>query len=186
MAGRLQTAATVLKQRYDRFTAALNGTQRRLFEVFIFLALFTVFSAPLYLLIESGWEAHTLRAWTAGVSSIVLELIGISNVHSGTRIVAESFVVDVSRDSTGWKSVLAFTALVLASRRSLRYTAAGILIGGVVLVGANLLRITSMMYLVAVSTIPYELLHTVLWRWGLTFTVLGAWFIWLYLADLER
>jgi exosortase/archaeosortase family protein len=88
-------------------------------------------------------------------------------------------VLDVTRDSTGWKSMLAVTALIIAVGRPFRQTVQGVVTGVGVLFAANLLRITSMFYAVTVYDVSYELLHTVLWRWGLTAVVLVTWLWWL-------
>lgn len=177
------TRAESVISRYDavvrRLEERMTDTQQRLFEVFRFLAAFAVLALPFYVVLDSGWSAPALRTVNAAVSTQILSVLGISVTNSGSFIYGEQLVLDVTRDSTGWKSMVAFVALVLASRRPLRHTFTGIVAGVAVLFVANIVRITSMFYAVSVYNVPYEVLHTVLWRWGLTVVVLVTWLAWL-------
>lgn len=191
MAGNVQeaadhiiTTARSLRDRYDTRIAAfergMSPFQRQLFAVFRFLAVFALLSLPFYAVLNSGWDAGFLRSLHATVSAELLSFTGLEATGSGPFIQGEQFIIDVTRDSTGWKSLLALTALIVASGRSFRRTVHGILFGAAVVFVANILRITSMFYAVAVFNVEYELLHTLLWRWGLTAVVLGTWLTWLY------
>lgn len=197
MAGRVQetadhlvTRAETVRSRYDdrisQLEQRMNPEQQQLFSTLRFLTVFAVLATPLYLLIDSGWNATTLRSVQALIAANILSLTGLEVSHAGTFLYSEQLLVDVTRDSTGWKSLLAFTALIVATGRPLKKTVYGILIGVAVIAAANLLRITSMFYAVTVYSIEYDLLHTVLWRWGLTFVVFTTWIIWLYGTDLRN
>jgi exosortase/archaeosortase family protein len=164
----------------------LSPEQQRLFAGFRFLAVFTVLAGPFYLVLASGWDATGIRAMTATVSAAVLNAAGVEVTSSGSFVHGSAMVLDVTRDSTGWKSVLVFTALVLATGRSLRATVRGLATGVVVLFVANVLRITTMFYAVTVYGMSYELLHTVLWRWGLTAVVLVTWLGWITEKPVQR
>lgn len=197
MAGRIQETADYIiaaietvRSRYlrcvQRLEQRMTPRQQSLFTAFRFLTVFTALSLPFYLLLNSGWNATVLRSVQAMIAADILSLTGLEVSHIGTFIYSEQLLVDVTRDSTGWKSLLAFTALVLAVGRPLRQTVSGILLGVTVIAAANLLRITSMFYAVAVYGVDYELMHTVLWRWGLTFVVLTTWLLWLHGTDLRN
>lgn len=182
-ADNLITSGKAAKKRYqravDQFNQQLNPRQQRLFSAFRFLAAFTLLSGPFYFALNSGWNAAGIRSITASVSAVVLDVVGLQVSSAGSFVHGSEMVLDVTRDSTGWKSVLAFTALVLATGRPLRQTARGLIAGITALFAANVLRITTMFYAVTVYDVSYELLHTVLWRWGLTAAVLVTWMWWI-------
>lgn len=179
----LVAALRRLRDRYQdavaRVDRQLSPRQQQLFAAFRFLALFTVLAGPFYLMLHSGWNAEPVRAATASVAAEVLSLAGLDVYSAGSFIHGDRLVLDVTRDSTGWKSLLALTALVLATGRPLRQTVQGLLVGVGVLFAANILRITTMFYAVTVYSVSYEWMHTVLWRWGLTVVVLVTWLWWI-------
>ncbi len=190
MAGRVSEAAdnlveqvTTLRSRYQQrvneINQQLSPRQQALFSAFHFLVVFTVLAVPFYAVLHSGWDGSPLRELHAAVSTYVLSVLGLEVSSTGSFIVGSELVLDVTRDSTGWKSVLAFTALVIAAGRPVQKTVYGIVVGIGVLFVANVVRITSMFYAVTVYNIGYELLHTVLWRWGLTAVVLVTWIGWI-------
>lgn len=171
-----------VKRRYEAFRGGLTPRQRTLLHALTFLLRFTLLAAPFYLLLDSGWNADGLRRLTAHLSAAVLRTVGVEASSTGSFLRAGDLLVNVTRDSTGWKSVIAFTALVVASQRPWRSRLAGIVAGVAAIVVANLLRVTSTVYATTVFGIDYELLHTVLWRWGLTAAVIVIWAVWMRLS----
>ncbi len=169
-----------VRDRYDRFRTGLDPRQQQLLQILVFLTKFTVLALPFWLVLHSGWEADAVRAVTAEASAAVLRGIGVDASATGHLLSAGDLLVDVTRDSTGWKSVMVFLALVTASRRPLRSKIGAAAAGTVALLVLNLGRVVSMVYAVVVFGIDYELLHTVLWRWGLTVAVIGLWTGWLW------
>lgn len=167
-------------QKKEEFEDGLEGRERELWEVFVFLVRFTALVLPLYLLIWLNWDPVWLRSLDAGIASGVLDLLGVSASHTGTVFQTPTIAVDVSVDSTGWKSFLALSALIVAVRGvEWKERLIGILAGAVVVFAANIARLVSMVYAVEMWGISYELLHTLLWRWGLTVVVLGCWLAWM-------
>lgn len=185
MAGILQGAADAVRSRYGSFRESLGEGQQRLFDTFLFLAKFTVLALPLYAVLSSGWESQMMRSLNASISTVILSLAGLDVVNTGSVIYGDYLTLDVSWDSTGWKSMMAFTALVLATPAAVRRKLLGIVLGIVFLQTVNIARITSMFYAVEVFHVDYELLHTVLWRWGMTAMILSAWLLWLYSARIR-
>ncbi len=179
---------------YTAFRDGLTPRQQQLLHVLVFLSRFAALAVPFYLLLGSSWDVagrqtvtaeviaaglDLARTATARVSAAALNLIGIDAVSTGTFIQTAELLVDVTRDSTGWKSIVAFTALVAAAKRPLRTKVMAVVAGTAVILAANLLRITSMVYAVTVFAVDYELLHGLLWRWGLTAAVLVSWAVWM-------
>lgn len=170
----------MIQETIDDIRDRLDERNQRLFDVLLFLVRFTALAAPVYLLLWQGWDPVWLRSLNATVSSHVLNIAGLETVNVGTHVAADAIVVDVSTDSTGWKSMIAVTALLLATLgERTRKRVIGIVAGIIVIFVGNIGRITSMVYAVQVFGVDYELIHTVLWRWGLTFLVFGYWLLWL-------
>lgn len=167
------------RERYER----LNERQQRLADVCVFLLIFTALAGPFYLLLGADWDATWLRTLTAGVAAPVLRLIGVPATSTGTLLTVGDLVIDVSRDSTGWKSFIALTALIVASRKPVRWTAYGIVGAVVTVFAANILRLVTTAYAVTVLGVEYQLLHLFLWRWGLTAVVFIAWLGWFRLGS---
>lgn len=182
MAGQLPGTARLERFR-ARLREAVDGLtegQRRLLSALRFLLVFTVLAAPLYLLLATGWQGTWLRHRMAAASVMGLHFLGVEAVRNGVFIEAGTFIIDVTRDSTGWKSALALTALIVATPTSWRHRMQGIVLGVVVIAAGNVLRIVTTVYAAVVHQVPYELLHLFLWRWGLTIIVLGVWMTWLH------
>lgn len=165
----------------DRLDLELSDTDEKRLELLYFLARLLVLATPLYILLWIDWNPVWLRTMQAGIATHTLELLGVSATQAGTIVDAGALVVDVSIDSTGWKSLLAVSALVLAvTDVTSRQHGVGVIAGIITVFVANMFRLVSMIYAVVVWGISYELIHTVLWRWGLTVVVLGYWMAWLY------
>ncbi|MDY6765973.1 MAG: archaeosortase/exosortase family protein [Candidatus Nanohaloarchaea archaeon] len=190
MAGRIQSAVTArierLRERYAAFEDRLTGQQQSLLDAVVFLTKFTLLAAPFWLVLHGGWQAEGVRTATAHGAAVVLQVLGIDASATGHLLSTGTLIVDVTRDSTGWKSVMVFIALVAASDRPLRSRVAAAVAGTATLLAVNLLRIVSMVYAVVVFGVEYELLHTVLWRWGLTAAVILLWTGWLWRSGVSQ
>lgn len=166
--------------RKEKFEESLEGRDQRLWEVLLFLVRFTVLAAPLYLLLWNDWNPVWLRELNAAVAANVLSGLGLDVVQSGSFIGTGQFSVDVSTDSTGWKSFLALVGLMLATRGEAREKKLyGALLALVIVFTGNITRLVTMVYAVAVWGVDYQLIHTFFWRWGLTALVLVSWIAWL-------
>ncbi len=184
-----------MMEKIKEFEENLSPKNRRLWTVFKFLAGFTILAAPLYLFIWSQWNPIWLRSFNAYISAGILDIIGIEASSSGVFLNTAGLYVNVSTDSTGWKSMLALTALILATPREIwkeensedsqkGYVnwvgkARGVVAGVIFVFVGNIVRLVSMVYLVEVSGASYSFVHTFLWRWGLMFLVLGFWICWI-------
>mgnify|MGYP001610639642 CR=1 FL=1 len=88
--------------------------------------------------------------------------------------------IEISWDSTGWKSMYAIAALIIAtplSRISRRIKFAVIGIGIIFFI--NYLRVvTTILISVNFGFNLFDIVHTVLWREGLILAVVSIWFAW--------
>lgn len=119
------------------------------------------------------------QVWLAEISRVSLNLFGFSFGREGILLISEGTNYLISRDCLGWKSMAAFSALVFASTDSLR-DELEILVAGIAGLGAaNVVRIVSTVLLSEAGIISFEIVHTFLWRWGMTLLVLLIWYLWL-------
>ncbi|MCJ7478562.1 MAG: archaeosortase/exosortase family protein [Candidatus Nanohaloarchaeota archaeon QJJ-7] len=174
------------REEYRELIEGMNSRQEGLYSALIFLVKFSLLAAPFYIVLGTGWELEGLRAWNAHASAYILEIIGIDASSTGSFVLTGDMVLDVTWDSTAWKSAAVFIGLILASPGRLGAKMKGILLGIPILLGVNLLRISSMVYAVRVLGLDYEFIHTFLWRWGLTVAVLASWLLWWYRTDISR
>src|SRR3989344_2790729 len=80
---------------------------------------------------------------------------------------------------TGWKSMLALFALIMATDFRLKRKAFGMILIPVVFF-INLLRILFMFFWVKTFDLAhYQTLHSLIWSCGLILTIVLLWFVWM-------
>lgn len=153
----------------------LNEKQQKMLEANVFLVkmllIGAVFHAVLWIYPDTSW----LQARYAELITGIMNQLGY-----GFR--AESVYIlpgyEITQDCLGWKSIMAYTALVISSateiRKNVRYILAGIL----VILFANVVRIITTIHLSEIGLISFEVIHGFLWKWSLTALVLVAWIYW--------
>ncbi len=161
--------------------------RKNLYRVLMFFVRLNILAIPLYLVLQAGYQsaflmdATTVLAYRLVKASMPAEMQGgiitipVENGVWGAR---------VSWDSTGWKSMLAVAALIFATDFPFRKKALGLVLIPLVY-AANVLRIWLMFFAVRQYGIEYfSLFHTVIWSWGLIFTILVLWVAWMkYFPD---
>ncbi len=176
MKGRKKTNRRNIKK------AKQKGVEK-LAKITRFLIKFNLFSIPLYLIILTGATWPFLMHLTEGISFSLLQFIGVDASVSGDFIVVPvingNFAASVSWDSTGWKSMLAFFALLFATDAAIRKKLIGLLFIPVIYF-VNILRIVFMFFFVSRYDVAYyNLLHATLWSWGLIITIFVLWVAWM-------
>ncbi len=152
-------------------------------KLLTFLIRFNLFAIPLYLIILTGFAWQPLMQFTQDAAFYILRILGAdASMSNGFIVVPVSngnFAATVSWDSTGWKSMLAFFALVFATEFPLRKKLIGLLFIPVIY-GINILRIVFVFFFVSKYDVSYyNLLHETLWSWGLIASVLLLWLVWM-------
>lgn len=140
------------------------------------LAVGLVFRAVLYIRPDTTF----LQAHLASLTAYLLSLIDVNLEVQGALLVGESSSYIVNQDCLGWKSGFAFVGLMLASTKDLAKDYKFILGGLAAILVLNMLRVVTTVYLSYKNIISFDIIHTVLWRWGLTTIVLILWISWLY------
>ncbi|MDD5418047.1 MAG: exosortase/archaeosortase family protein [Candidatus Nanoarchaeia archaeon] len=166
---------------------------RKLLDIFQFLLVFTLLGIPLYWFIASDIDLYAVELVQAGIVAKMISLSGYSvsitdtiSLESLTKVpivLVEGFEtgIGIDRACTGYRSLYAFFALVVASprtkwKRKLR----GLFSGVLVISFFNIIRLYSTsMTGVLFGFDALEIMHTVLWRYGMLALVLVLWYLWL-------
>lgn len=121
---------------------------------------------------------NTAALWTAGWTGLVLNALGVQATVDGTIIASESFAVNVVVECLALGPMLLFTVAVLASPGGARSKAQGISIGVGAIVGANLIRITTLFLLGSALPNLVDAVHILVWQSIMALLALAAWLIW--------
>ena len=151
-------------------------------SIILFFVKFNIFAVPLYVLLAIGADFSWLQNAVAGITLELLAAAGISASRDGYLI---SIPVDggswggfINSDCVGWKSVLAYIALVMATEFPLRKKLAGLVLVPAIFI-ANLARIFFMfLYVDTWGLAGYGFVHAVVWSWGLLLIVIASWIAW--------
>lgn len=126
-----------------------------------------------------GPGTEIFQVWLADITQHILDFFGYSFEQQGFLLIGEETNYLITRDCLGWKSMAAFMALVFASADELRNEVEILLTGVIGLFVANVVRIVSTVMLSEAGFISFDIVHTFLWRWGMTLLVLSIWYLWL-------
>lgn len=163
--------------------ANFNVKNEKLFRIAKFLAKFNIFAIPLYAILLSGWTLVELQRLVADVTMYMLTAAGmnpaINDLLISIPIKNGDWAAVINWDCTGWKSMLAFLALVMATDYPAKRKLAGLMLLPVIF-AVNLLRIFFMFFYVKTFDLAsYQLVHAVVWSWGLILTILILWIVWM-------
>jgi len=158
---------------------------KKLIIILSFLIKFNLFAIPLYIILYFDLYFLPMQEFLAYISYKTLSFLGYEVSLSGVviRIVRnlELLNIEISWDSTGWKSMYTLAALVLAtSGPNLCKKGKFLLFGITFLFFLNFLRIiTTISIAVNFGFNYFEIVHMLLWREGLIFAVVAIWYFWL-------
>ena len=182
-----------------------TATDRRLLLVLFFMLRFIALSVPFYLLLDTGVGLLPLQRVVASNTAFAARIIGgeATLVQGCTdfcmaggnitmcgpctagillHVPAEPLVtyIEIVEACTGWRSIMAFTALVFAlPGTSLHRRLLGIAIGYPVIYLVNIVRLSSLAWIVhRWGTEWFDLWHTFLWREGLVLVLFLMWVTW--------
>ncbi|MBI4177551.1 MAG: exosortase/archaeosortase family protein [Candidatus Aenigmarchaeota archaeon] len=162
----------------------LNEKQRRLWVVLNFLARVTLLSIPLYAILWANPSFDFLQYAVRDHSLFLAKLFGVNadvdGFYLGLSTIDGPFTIDIAADCTGWKSAVAYLALVIAVPSvSNRKRLIG-LIGIPIIYLANVTRIAFLLFVLTNAGFSYfRIFHEYLWKIGLSAIVLLTWYLWL-------
>lgn len=169
------------KQDGEEFRKELRKSrdeQQQLWETTEFLAKLLAVGLVFRAILYFNPDTLFLQEQLAGTIHYLLELAGYSFELQGALIVGSPDSYYITRDCLGWKSMSAFVALVFASadswRQEIKFMAAGALFIALL----NIIRVLSTIVLSEAGIISFEIIHSFLWKWGMTLAVLALWYLW--------
>ncbi|MFH1978202.1 MAG: archaeosortase/exosortase family protein [Candidatus Aenigmatarchaeota archaeon] len=159
----------------------------QMWKTLIFFSRLVVLSIPVYLVITLGVDLIVLQNTVADNSYLMFKYTGFAVAKEGPALTVglddetrQPFYFIISEDSTGWKSLLFFGALLLAVPEiHNRKRMWGLIIGLPVIWIGNLVRI----YVIVMVERSYgfqaaAITHDYLWQVGLMILVLATWLLW--------
>lgn len=158
-----------------------NERQQKLYDTLVFVSKMLFFGALLHMALFLRPDTYGLQSALAALSNFFLQFLGVALERNGALLISERSSYLVTQDCLGWKSMFAFTALVLSSAplKEIKKHLKTVVIGAAALAAINIFRVATTIYLSYHQVISFEIIHTVFWKWGLTFVVLVFWFSWL-------
>lgn len=155
--------------------------RKKLKTVAWFLIKFNLLSIPLYLAMYFNFTFPPLQTFLAIAASYIIKLFDYPVTQDDMFLTSSHQQIEISWDSTGWKSMYALAALIIATPIANWYKKIRFLFIGIPLVFLiNYLRIVSTILISLKFGFQYfDIVHTLLWREGLILAVVGIWFIWL-------
>ncbi|MEK6887439.1 MAG: exosortase/archaeosortase family protein [Candidatus Aenigmatarchaeota archaeon] len=170
-------------KRKPRRKQRISQRNEKLLHLLKFFVKFNLFAIPLYIILLSKFEWAWLEQFVVSIVTPILQLLGYNpTVHDlliSIPIKNGSWGAVINWDCTGWKSMLAFFALIMATEFPLRRKLAGMVLIPVIFV-INLLRIVFMFFYVRTFDLAnYQTVHAVVWSWGLIATIIVLWLLWL-------
>ncbi len=174
------------KQKKRRYTKK----NQELLELVKFLVKFNLFAIPLYIILFTGWTFVQLQQLTVDLSYQILVITGaepaVSDFLISIPIKNGNWAAFINWDCTGWKSMIAFFALIMSTPFTMRKKMYGLLLIPLIYV-INLVRIFFMfLYVRTFDLANYQLVHSVVWSWGLILAILLLWVLWLRTNGFER
>lgn len=157
-----------------------NERQRKLFETSVFMAKMLTAGAFFHILLLLYPSTTGFQAGLAEITQRVLSVFGITLERQGITLIDYNVNYVVTQDCLGWKSMAAFTALVFSSTSNYRKYIKPLLAGLLAIVFVNIVRIVTTIYLSHIKLISFEIIHSLFWKWGLTFFVITIWVCWFH------
>jgi len=159
--------------------------QKKLLEVLKFIIFFNLLAIPMYLVLYFNLSFDPLRDFLAFLTTKFLSMLGINaaqeNLFVDVLANNQLLKIDISFDSTGWKTLYCLFALAIATpKRKIKNKLKFLAVGLPVLFILNFLRIATTILVAVIFGFKYfEVVHIFLWREGLIAAVVIIWYLWL-------
>ena len=162
----------------------LNEEQRRLWVVVNFLIRIMLLSLPLYAVLWTNPSFDFLQYAVRDNVVFIAKLIGVNADVDGFDLklntVNGPVTINIAADCTGWKSVVAYLALVLAVPKVSNKKRLFAFVGIPILYAVNVARIVFLVWVAVNMGFGYfRIFHEYLWKLGLSLAVLLVWYAWL-------
>ena len=177
--------STTHGNRLSSGVATTFHNKRPVLRFVVLLVMFTVlFNAVFYLFIANSRAYEACLHWNARASVSALRLLGEDAFASGTLLTSSRNSVDIRRGCDAIQVTAFFVFGVLASPVpvSRMQRAAVALIGALVLLTVNLIRIISLYYAGIYSARLADIMHIDVWQPAFIFLTVFLWLAWAWRA----
>ncbi|MBI2085517.1 MAG: exosortase/archaeosortase family protein [Candidatus Aenigmarchaeota archaeon] len=162
----------------------LSKEQSRLWYVFVFLVRIMLLSIPLYVILWANPSMEFIQYAVRDSAILAANLIGIETKTDGFYInlntVDGPVSIDIGADCTGWKSAIAYLALVLAVPRVKNKKRLVAMVGIPIIYAVNIGRIVFLLWAAVNMGFGYfRVFHEYLWKLGMSLAVIAVWYVWL-------
>lgn len=160
-------------------------SRKKLIEVLKFIVIFNLLAIPMYVVLYFNLSFEPLKNFLAFLTTQTLTLFGVNAVQQNAfvNLLAHNQLlrIEISFDSTGWKTLYALFALTLATpKRKIKNKLKFLVWGLPLLFVVNFLRIlTTILVAVYYGYQYFDVVHLFLWREGLIAAVVILWYLWL-------
>ena len=155
-----------------------------------FLGVFCGLMIVFYTVTQFQWFKDTVFKWNIKVNAIIsnwiLNILQQKTHVEGSKIMSNSFVVDIHRGCDALEPIAFFVFALLAFPAPVKRKAMGILWGVVILFGLNLIRIVSLYLIGLKSERLFEFMHADLWQVIFILAAIVLWGIWSFWATQSR
>lgn len=114
----------------------------------------------------------------AAIGGFVLNLLTLKATTSGTVLAVEGFAARIDDVCTGIFVVAIYLSAVLAYPSRPKEKLKGLLLGASAILGANLIRVVSLMFIGRYFPSFFETAHLLIWQSVIIFFALLVWFYW--------
>ena len=158
----------------------LSGREKKLLSILIFLIKFLILAIPLYLI--SLLNLFPFQLLTAQLSILISKFIGIPTtlvIERTPAILISNIKLIIDSACTGYRSIIAFASLVLASPKKRKEKLRAFLFLPFIY-SLNVLRISFLsIWAFLIGNNFFEFVHTILWREFFIFSIIFLWIFWL-------
>jgi len=154
-----------------------NDRQEKLVVLMLFLGKLIVLGLILRLIIQYSPDTSMIQEFYAIMMGIILTLVFELEIE-GINIIIGDSIYAIVQDCLGWKSMYLLTSLYIATPNKYSENFKLLLSGLVILQLSNIVRVISTVVLTEMGVISFEVIHSFLWQWVLSFIVFGLWYYW--------
>ncbi len=173
------------RKQFDKWYKKLSLRQKKLWALLKFLIIFNLLAIPLQLIISFDVNLYPLAFVERAQVSFFLNLAGVEHAlynlpYNNNQLPAIDInhqVLAIGEPCTAIRSLIAFTALVIASPRPWGAKKKAMLFLPIIYL-ANIARIITLAFVSLSAPSLFELIHILLWREGLVLLIIGLWLYW--------
>lgn len=174
------------KRYFKRIYKLMSKRQKKLWTLLKFLVIFNILAIPLHLIIYFNFSVYPLALLERSQVSFFLDVFGLKHAlydvpFSNGFIPAINIneqVLAIGEPCTSIRSLLAFTALVVASPRKSWVSKKRALVYLPVIYAFNILRIVTLAFVSFRMPDFFDVVHIFLWREGMIALILLLWIYW--------